>query len=63
MSMYADNQHKFVAVVNPKIDIPKLMNGLGHITAGLMAQAKNLEEKFMSIFLSLCTQILTAQDL
>lgn len=44
MSMYADNQHKFVAVVNPKIEIPKLMNGLGHITAGLMAQANNQEE-------------------
>lgn len=44
MSMYTDNQHKFVAVVNPKIEIPKLMNGLGHITAGLMAQANNQEE-------------------
>ena len=44
MSMYIDNQYKFVAVVNPKIEIPKLMNALGHITAGLMAQANNQEK-------------------
>jgi hypothetical protein len=32
--MYADNQYKFVAVLNPKIEIPQLLNALGHITAG-----------------------------
>lgn len=33
--MYADNDHKFVAVLNKKVDIPQLMNALGHISAGL----------------------------
>jgi hypothetical protein len=42
--MYADNQYKFVAVLNPKIEIAQLMNALGHITAGLIAETKNLEE-------------------
>jgi hypothetical protein len=42
--MYADNQYKFVAVLNPKIDIAQLLNALGHLTAGLMAKANNLEE-------------------
>ena len=42
--MYADNQYKFVAVVNSKVEIPRLMNGLGHTTAGLMAKANNLNE-------------------
>ena len=42
--MYADNQSKFIAVVNSKIEMPKLMNALGHITAGLVAKCKNLED-------------------
>jgi hypothetical protein len=42
--MYADNQYKFVAVLNPKTEIAQLMNALGHLTAGLIAKANNLEE-------------------
>jgi Protein of unknown function (DUF2000) len=37
--MYADNDQKFIAILNPKIPIPQLMNGLGHMTTGLMALA------------------------
>jgi hypothetical protein len=33
--MYADNQNKFVVVLNRQIDIAKLMNALGHMAAGL----------------------------
>jgi len=32
---YTDNQYKFVAVLNRKIEIYKLLNALGHISAGL----------------------------
>jgi hypothetical protein len=39
--MYADNDYKFVAVLNERIDLPKLLNALGHMTAGLVAQAPN----------------------
>ncbi len=47
-TMYANNEFKFVAVLNPKIETPKLMNALGHITAGLVAKADNLDEmKFL----------------
>ncbi|WP_264319661.1 DUF2000 domain-containing protein [Zarconia navalis] len=36
--MYADNDSKFIAVLNRKIETPKLMNALGHMTVGLMAK-------------------------
>jgi hypothetical protein len=42
--MYADNEYKFIAILNPNFDIAQLMNALGHLTAGLMAQANHLEE-------------------
>src|SRR5215217_8397794 len=38
MTQYADNGHKFVAVLNGKIELPRLVNALGHISAGLTAQ-------------------------
>jgi hypothetical protein len=41
--LYSDNEHKFVAVLNKKTDLPYLMNALGHMTAGLLAQCENLE--------------------
>jgi hypothetical protein len=40
---YNDNQSKFVAIMNPKIEMPKLMNALGHITAGLIPKVKDVE--------------------
>lgn len=30
-----ENSKKFIAVLNKKVDIGKLMNALGHMTAGL----------------------------
>ena len=41
--MYEKTDYKFVAVVNSKIEIPKLMNCLAHITAGLVAKTNDLE--------------------
>lgn len=34
--MYSDNDRKFVVVLNEKIEMPRLMNALGHMTAGLV---------------------------
>lgn len=34
--MYSDNHQKFVVVLNQKIELPRLMNALGHMTAGLV---------------------------
>jgi hypothetical protein len=34
--MYSDNHRKFVVVLNEKIELPRLMNALGHMTAGLI---------------------------
>ena len=37
--MYADNEHKFVAILNKKIPLPTLFNALGHMAAGIGATA------------------------
>ena len=42
--MYTDNQSKFIAVLNPKIETSKLMNGFGHITAGIVAKCQQIDE-------------------
>jgi hypothetical protein len=42
--MYANNESKFIAVLNSKIETPKLMNALGHITAGLVAKTDSPSE-------------------
>jgi hypothetical protein len=39
--MYADNDYKFVAVLNEKIEMHRLLNALGHMTAGLVSQASD----------------------
>ena len=39
-----ENTKRFVAVLNKKIEIGKLMNALGHTTAGLSAEVGNVEE-------------------
>ncbi len=36
--------HKFLAVLNKKIPVGKLMNALGHMTAGLAGSYSNLPE-------------------
>ena len=41
--MYADNQYKFIAILNKKVDLAKLLNALGHMTAGLVSLAPDLE--------------------
>jgi hypothetical protein len=40
--MYADNDYKFVVVLNEKIEVPKLMNALGHMTAGLVGSCNDI---------------------
>ena len=35
--------HKFVAVLNKKIEPGKIMNALAHMTVGLVGKARNLE--------------------
>lgn len=45
---YQNNELKFIAVINPKIEIPKLMNALCHTTAGLAAKINDFNEmKFL----------------
>jgi len=36
--MYLNNDQKFVAVLNRKIDTSRLMNALGHMTAGITSE-------------------------
>lgn len=38
MALYANNSHKFVAVLNRKAELPRLVNALGHLAAGLTAE-------------------------
>lgn len=35
MTLPDENAHRFIAVLNKKVDIGRLMNALGHMTAGL----------------------------
>jgi hypothetical protein len=44
MSLYSDNEFKFVAVLNKKIEMPKLLNALGHISVGLTSLIENNKE-------------------
>lgn len=39
-----ENTKRFIAVLNEKIEIGRLLNALGHMTAGLVSQFKNVEE-------------------
>ena len=41
--MYADNNFKFVAVLNKKIEPAKLMNALGHMAVGLTSLCPAVE--------------------
>ena len=42
--MYADNQSKFVAVLNKKVALPTLLNALGHMAAGLASSPEQREQ-------------------
>jgi hypothetical protein len=42
--IYTPTTHKFVAVLNKKIEIGKLMNALGHMSAGLVGCYSKLED-------------------
>lgn len=49
MNQYMDNDHKFVAVLNRKTELPKLVNALGHVSAGLTSQHHDpAEMKFLT---------------
>jgi len=39
-----ENSKRFVAVLNEKIEVGRLMNALGHMTAGLAANFPNISE-------------------
>ncbi len=45
--LYQDNEYKFVVVLNSKVEIGKLMNALGHITAGLVNVCDQNELRFL----------------
>lgn len=45
--MYANNERKFVAVLNTRHPLPLLMNALGHLTAGLAAPLPDNEANFL----------------
>lgn len=40
-----ENSKRFIAILNKKIEIGRLMNALGHMTAGLLGGYGNVEEK------------------
>lgn len=48
MAIYNDNGSKFIAVLNKKIELPKLLNALGHMSVGLTSLTRNIEDmKFL----------------
>ncbi|NOT50249.1 MAG: DUF2000 domain-containing protein [Chitinophagaceae bacterium] len=49
MSTYLDNDHKFIVVLNKKIELPRLLNALGHMSAGITSL---LQERSKEIFFS-----------
>ena len=38
--MYADNEYKWVAVLNRKAPLPQLLNAVGHLALGMRSQCK-----------------------
>jgi hypothetical protein len=44
---YQNNDYKYVAVLNSKVEIEKLMNALGHMTAGLSSLCNHAEQRFL----------------
>lgn len=40
----SENSKRFIAVLNKKIEVGKLMNALGHMTAGLVAGTSNISQ-------------------
>lgn len=48
MSNYKNNQNKFVAVLNKKIELPRLLNAIGHISTGITSLVSDQDEmKFL----------------
>lgn len=46
---YMDNDYKFVAVLNRKAELPRLVNALGHVSAGLASEHHDpAEMKFLA---------------
>ena len=43
-SLPDENSRRFIAVLNEKIEIGRLLNALGHMTAGLVASFPDREE-------------------
>lgn len=43
-SLPNENSKRFIAVLNKKIEVGKLMNALGHMTAGLIGGASNIPD-------------------
>ena len=44
MAQYENNDLKFVAVLNRKTELPRLLNALGHISVGLTSLSKEVSE-------------------
>jgi hypothetical protein len=44
MALYNDNDYKFIAVLNKKIEMPKLLNALGHISVGLPSLTTDIRQ-------------------
>lgn len=44
---YIDNQQKFVAILNKRIELPKLFNALGHISAGITSLLPDKTGEFL----------------
>ena len=41
-----DNQRRFVAILNKKVEVGKLMNALGHMSAGLAGNYPDVKEMY-----------------
>lgn len=50
MANYSDNEHKFVAVLNKKTELPKLLNALAHIASGLAFKLRDLQKDSCIIY-------------
>jgi Protein of unknown function (DUF2000) len=44
MALYTDNSSKFIAVLNRKIELPKLLNALGHMSVWLTSLAEDVTD-------------------
>jgi hypothetical protein len=58
--MYADNQYKWVVVLNRKVQLPRLLNAVAHLALGMRVQCKDEAAGLFHIYEDSETQLMSS---